>query len=66
MPLDACDDDIDGDGILNNVDTDIDGDDIPNDTDNCPIPNTDQYDTDGDKIGGKSSLFCYLNIVLLS
>lgn len=48
----ACDPDIDGDGILNEVDDDMDGDGWPNDRDNCPRRyNPDQIDSDGDGVG---------------
>lgn len=59
---DACDDDIDNDGILNHNDNcpkksnanqlDMDGDGIGDVCDNCPyIPNPSQSDTDNDLIG---------------
>jgi hypothetical protein len=48
----ACDPDIDGDGIPNDDDPDVDGDGIPNEEDNCPsVSNPDQTDFDGDGIG---------------
>jgi hypothetical protein len=58
---DACDDDIDGDGVLNGADafpldasenTDTDSDGIGDTGDNCPNnANSDQADADGDGIG---------------
>jgi hypothetical protein len=58
---DACDNDIDGDGVLNDADAfplnaleakDTDSDTIGDNTDNCPaIVNTDQVNTDGDSAG---------------
>lgn len=58
---DACDDDIDGDGVENNADAfpeddseslDSDSDSIGNNADNCPnVANTDQADLDSDGIG---------------
>lgn len=48
----ACDPDIDGDGIPNELDDDMDGDGWPNDIDNCPRTyNPNQSDSDGDGIG---------------
>jgi hypothetical protein len=57
----ACDNDIDGDGVLNDADAfplnaleakDTDSDTIGDNTDNCPIiANTDQVNTDGDSAG---------------
>ena len=57
---DACDDDIDGDGCLNEEDRrlespsdDSDGDGRADDCDNCPrVPNPWQTDPDGDGVGG--------------
>ena len=44
--------DTDGDGIGDACDGDVDGDGVPNGTDNCPlIANADQLDTDGDGLG---------------
>ncbi|XP_046865052.1 cartilage oligomeric matrix protein-like isoform X2 [Xenia sp. Carnegie-2017] len=44
--------DIDGDGSGDACDNDIDGDGIPNSNDNCPrVPNGDQKDSDGDSVG---------------
>ena len=58
---DACDDDIDGDGVVNQDDAfpnnnnesyDTDNDDIGDNADNCPnISNPDQIDSDGDGEG---------------
>ena len=56
---DACDPDIDGDGVNNDVDNcpndpfnDADGDTVCGDVDNCPfVPNPDQNDPDGDGVG---------------
>lgn len=49
---DACDPDIDHDGIPNEEDDDMDGDTWPNDMDNCPrIYNPNQIDSDNDGIG---------------
>ena len=48
----ACDPDIDGDGIPNELDDDMDGDGWPNDIDNCPrVYNPNQADSDHDGIG---------------
>ena len=45
-------DDLDDDLILDNCDEDMDGDGVINSEDNCPsTPNTDQLDTDQDGIG---------------
>ncbi|MFO1348162.1 MAG: thrombospondin type 3 repeat-containing protein [Pseudomonadales bacterium] len=44
--------DIDGDGLGDACDSDMDGDGVPNGTDNCPsVPNPAQTDTDSDGIG---------------
>ncbi|KAK5648497.1 hypothetical protein RI129_003389 [Pyrocoelia pectoralis] len=59
---DACDDDIDGDGIINSLDNcpkdanpnqkDVDGDGIGDACDNCPFrSNRDQSDMDSDLVG---------------
>ncbi len=58
---DACDDDIDGDGVANDMDAwpldpnrayDEDGDGVDDASDNCvAIANTDQTDSDNDGIG---------------
>lgn len=58
---DACDDDIDGDGVLNDDDAfpldanesqDTDGDGTGDNADNCPVTaNADQADMDGDGVG---------------
>ncbi len=52
---DACDDDIDGDGIPNGSDPlpyDFDNDGVPASSDNCPtVYNPDQWDFDGDGKG---------------
>lgn len=48
----ACDPDIDGDGIPNELDPDIDGDGWDNEVDNCPRRyNPNQMDSDGDGVG---------------
>jgi len=44
--------DLDGDGVGDACDGDVDGDGVPNASDNCQFtPNTDQADFDGDGIG---------------
>ncbi len=44
--------DIDGDGLGDACDSDMDGDGVPNGTDNCPsVPNSAQTDTDSDGVG---------------
>lgn len=60
---DACETDTDGDGIPdanddcpndigNACQTDGDEDGVPDASDNCPtVPNSDQYDSDGDEVG---------------
>ncbi len=49
---DACDDDIDGDALLNGTDTDADNDGIDNPSDHCPtVPTAAQQDEDLDNIG---------------
>ena len=48
----ACNPDIDGDSIPNELDDDMDGDGWPNEMDNCPRKfNASQTDSDGDGIG---------------
>ena len=48
----ACNPDIDGDGLPNEIDPDMDGDGWPNELDNCPrLFNPNQADSDGDGIG---------------
>jgi hypothetical protein len=63
---DACDPDIDGDGVVNGQDAfptnpnesaDTDGDGIGNNADNCSIlPNANQADLDGDHVGDACDL----------
>ncbi len=54
---DACDNDVDGDGLVDSKDpnptsTDSDNDGVPDGQDNCPaISNSDKADLDGDAIG---------------
>ena len=49
---DVCDDDIDGDGIINELDDDSDNDGVKDGVDNCKyVSNPDQLDDDNDGIG---------------
>ncbi|MGB3724525.1 MAG: thrombospondin type 3 repeat-containing protein [Glaciecola sp.] len=47
-------DDLDGDGIANNIDPDIDNDGVPNEADAFQLDSTESLDTDGDGIGNNA------------
>lgn len=49
-------DDVDGDGLTDDVDPDVDGDGVPNEADRFPSDAQEQRDTDGDGLGDRSDL----------